>query len=182
MDLLYAIAQAIVTFMDGGPGIFTVAPLLLVVGLGTTLLHELGHAAAAEARLGEDVVVTVGGVGRIAELQLGRASVTVNAFGRLGGPAGVAEVDAARATARDVLAIALAGPAVSLVAALLSAWMLTATTDGLLHDVLWTATVLNVGGVLNLVPLRLQERRGGPMLRTDGRLALDALRVVRATR
>jgi hypothetical protein len=48
------------------------------------------------------------------------------------------------------------------------------------HDLLHAATAVGVLAVLNLVPLTLRERRGGPAFQTNGRLALDALRVVRA--
>jgi hypothetical protein len=57
-----------------------------------------------------------------------------------------------------------------------------ASSAGVLHDALWAATLGGVFGVLNLVPLSLRERRDGPTVRTDGRLALDALRVARALR
>ncbi len=36
--------------------------------------------------------------------------------------------------------------------------------------------------LLNLIPFEYQERRDGPRLRTDGRLAPDAIRVARALR
>ena len=68
--------------------------------------------------------------------------------------AGTAEFDTSCATARSVLLLALAGPAAS--------------------------TGVGVFGVLNRVPLTLHERRDGPVVQTDGRLALDALRIARA--
>jgi hypothetical protein len=89
--------------------------------------------------------------------------------------------DASRATIRDVLLIALAGPAASLAGTVISAWALSAASPpGVVHDLLWAATLTGVFGVLNLVPLRLQEGRTGPTFRSDGRLALDALRLARA--
>jgi hypothetical protein len=96
---------------------------------------------------------------------------------------GVAEFDATDATARDVLLIALAGPAASLVGTMLTAWALSACSpSGVLHDLLWAATLGGAFAVLNLVPITFQEQRDGPPVRTDGRLALDALRVARALR
>jgi hypothetical protein len=66
---------------------------------------------------------------------------------------------------------------------ILTAWALSATSNaGVVSNLLWAATFAGAFGVLNLVPLRFQERRDGPALRTDGRLALDALRVARALR
>jgi hypothetical protein len=82
-----------------------------------------------------------------------------------------------------VLLIALAGPAASLAGAILTGYAFTVTApDGVLHDLLWMATFGGVFGVLNLIPFTFQERRHGPSIRTDGRLALDALRVARALR
>jgi hypothetical protein len=57
-----------------------------------------------------------------------------------------------------------------------------APAAGTVHDLLWGLVVTSAGGVLTLIPFVFQERRDGPRLRTDGRLALDALKVVRAVR
>jgi hypothetical protein len=82
-----------------------------------------------------------------------------------------------------VLLIAIAGPAASLVGVVLTARGLSACAPaGVVHDLLWAATLGGVFGVLNLVPLSFQERRDGPAFRSDGRVALDALRVGRAVR
>ena len=53
---------------------------------------------------------------------------------------------------------------------------------GALHDLLWTSTLGSVFAVLNLIPFTYQERRDGPRLQTDGRLALDAARVLGSLR
>lgn len=76
----------------------------------------------------------------------------------------------------------MAGPAVSLAGTVATALALSAVPSGVLHDVLWVATGTGAVCVLNLVPLTIEQRRGGPVWRTDGRLALDALRVMRELR
>ncbi len=50
---------------------------------------------------------------------------------------------------------------------------------GVVHALVWAATLCGAFGVLNLVPFSYEEPRGGPVVRTDGRLALDALAVQR---
>ena len=57
-----------------------------------------------------------------------------------------------------------------------------APITGPLHDVVWATTLGGVFAVLNLVPCAYQERRAGPSLHTDGRLAIDAGRTLRALR
>jgi hypothetical protein len=183
VDALYNIADAIVRFMDSSPAFPIGLLYLAVAAVPVTLVHELGHALAARRLIDGDVQVSVGSAGKLAEIQLGKVALAVNALSHPAGAAGVAEFDASRATARDVLLIALAGPAASLAGAVLTAWALSAASpSGLLHDLLWAATLGGVFGVLNLVPLSFHERRDGPAVRTDGRLALDALRVARALR
>jgi len=68
--------------------------------------------------------------------------------------------------ARDVLLIAVSGPAASLLGTVLSAWALSAAApSGVLHGLLWAATAAGVVGVLNLVPLSLRDRRDDPRSR-----------------
>lgn len=180
---MYDLAYGIARFMDARPGFLVGLLYLAVAALPVTLLHELGHAVVARRLLGGEVQVSIGSAGKLAELRLGQIALLVNALSHPGRAAGVANFDASRATARDVLLIALAGPVASAVGAVLSAWGLSACPpSGALHDVLWAATFAGIFGVLNLVPLTFQERRDGPSVRTDGRLALDALRVARALR
>jgi hypothetical protein len=183
VDVLYSLADAIVRFMDSSPGLPISLVYLAVGSLPVTLLHELGHAVAARRLIGGDVQVSVGSAGKLAEMRLGQIALAVNALSYPGRASGVAEFDASRATARDVVLIALAGPATSLFGTVLAAWALSAASpSGVLHDLLWAATLAGVFGVLNIIPLSVQERRNGPALRSDGRLALDALRVARALR
>jgi hypothetical protein len=182
MDLLQTIAEAIVDYMDNGPGFLLTLLYSAIAWYPVILLHEFGHAVAAVLLLGEDVDVEVGSAGKLAELQLGRIAVSMNAVAGPG-QAGVAQFDDSRATARDVLLIALAGPAASLAGTGLTALVLwAASPGGFLAGVLWAATLLGAGGVLNLVPFRYQVTRSRPAWRSDGLLALDALRVVHALR
>jgi hypothetical protein len=136
----------------------------------------------ARRLIGGEVQVSIGSSGKLAELRLGEVALSVHALSHPG-KAAVAEFDGSRATARDVLMIALAGRAASLVGTVASAWALSAASpSGVLHDLLWAATFVGVFGVLNLVPFTFQEKRDGPSIRTDGRLALDALHAARALR
>jgi hypothetical protein len=181
VDALYFIAEAMVRFMESSPPFPIGLLYIAIASMGVTLLHELGHAAAARRLIGGEVWVSVGSVGKLAELRLGQITVAINAVEHPGHGSGVAEFDASRATARDVVLIALAGPAASLVGTVLTAWALSAAPpSGVFHNLLWAATLGGVFGVLNIVPLTVHERRGGPAFRTDGGLALDALRVARA--
>jgi hypothetical protein len=183
MDLLELLAEFVVLYMTNGMFLVQLVSIA-VAGVPMTLLHEFGHAFAAVNLLGEDVEVEAGNYGRFAELQLGRITVTMNAIAAdPTKPAGYAEFDASRATARDVLLIALAGPAASLLGTLLTALVLYATSPGwVLAMLLWTTILVGVIGVLNAAPFRYQTTRRSPMMRSDGLLALDALRVMRALR
>ena len=180
MDLLYAVAEAIYNFMESSPGLLGTPVCVVVAGLPVMLLHELGHALAARILLGGEVQVTVGSAGKLAELQLGQIAVSLNALAYPGRAQGSAEFDASRAGARDVLLIALAGPAASLLGFVVALWAYSAAPDsGLLHDLLWGAIAAGLFGVLNLIPFTLHGKPGETPLRSDGRVALAAARVVR---
>jgi hypothetical protein len=181
VDPLYDLADIVYRFMESGPGFPVGLLYILLAAIPVTLLHELGHAVAARRLLGGEVRVSVGSAGKLAEMRLGQVALSINALSQPGKVAGVAEFDDTRATARDVLLIALAGPAASLVGTVLTAWALASTSAGVGHDLLWGVTLGGAFAVLNLVPLTLKER-GGASVRTDGRLALDALRVARSLR
>jgi hypothetical protein len=80
-----------------------------------------------------------------------------------------------------VLVIALAGPGASLLGTVVTAWAFSVTAGaGALNHLFMAATLAGAFGVLNVIPISFRERRGGPTVRSDGRLALDALRVARA--
>jgi hypothetical protein len=183
VDLLYGLAEAIASFMAFRPAMPAVFLYLALAGIPAILLHELGHAFAAARRLGGEVEVSVGNAGRLAELRLGQIKASINALSLPGRASGLATFDDSRATAHDVLWVAVAGPLASLLGALPTAMLLAAAPEsGFAHDLLWAGLLVGIVGVLNLIPFEFQERRNGPRFRSDGRLALDALRVARALR
>ena len=183
MDVLYALAEAIVNFMDSSPGLFGVLVYSLLVGAPIILLHELGHAVVAVRRLGADVEVTVGNAARLAQLRLGQVNASIFALRSPLGPAGSASFEASRASARDIVWIALAGPFVSAVGLVLVILCFTAApAEGFVHDLLWVAVLPSFWGVLNLIPFKFDDRDGSLPFESDGRMALDALRVIRELR
>lgn len=174
--------ETIARFMDSGPAFPQGLLYIALASVPVTLLHELGHAVAAWWLLRTPVLVAIGSTGKLAELNLGQISVSVNALASPGRVAGLAEFDASRARALDVLLIALAGPAASLVGVVLGGALLGAAGGGFVYHLLWAATLTGVFGVLNLIPFEFQEQRDGPYLKTDGSLALEAARVLYALR
>ncbi len=183
MDLLYDAAEACLAFRQSGPEFPIGFVYIAIAAVPVTLLHELGHAVAARALVGGDVEVSVGSAGKLAEIRLGQIAMSINALSNPARVSGAAYIDDASASARDVVWIALAGPLASL-AGLAAASVLysAAPPTGVAHDLLWATVATSAFGVLNIVPLKFQERRDGPLLRTDGRLAIDALRASRALR
>jgi hypothetical protein len=74
--------------------------------------------------------------------------------------------------------IALAGPAASLLGCGLTGWALSASqSTGIVHGLLWGATAAGAVCVLNIIPFEFQEHRRGPRLRSDGLVALRAVRI-----
>jgi hypothetical protein len=178
-DWLYGPAAAVSDYLDTGPGLPVALACLAIVAIPATLLHELGHALAALALLDTPVGVAVGSFGKVAEVRLGQIAAA-------GAPVGAvrpATFDAGRAEARDILWIAVAGPAMSLIAMLASIAALSlAPAHGVAHDLFWAAAIVNAIGVAHLLPVKLRDRPDGATLLTDGRLALDAARTLRALR
>jgi Zn-dependent protease len=158
-----------------------VVGFILGASVPVTCLHELGHALVAQRRLGGEVAISVGTAGKVAELRLAQIKVSVNALFDPARAGGYATFDAQRATARDVLAIALAGPLVSLIGTVVTAWLLSeAPSSGALHDLLWALTFNGASfAVFNLVPFKVQGRGKARPTYSDGLLALDALRLMR---
>lgn len=179
--LLHDLAGVIQRFMHAEPGMPVVLVYLAGVAVPMTLLHELAHALVAARRLGGPVHVSVGGTGKLVRIHLRRLTMAVNALPHPSRLGGYTSFDASRASARDLLLVALAGPAASLAGFIVSALALSsAPPTGVVHNLLWAATAANLFGVLNIVPLEFQERREGPRLRSDGRIALQAIRASRA--
>ena len=182
MDVLYWLAQVVFDFMNGAPSLPLDLVYLLVIGTPIILLHELGHALVAVRRLGTDVEVTVGNAAELAQMRLGQVNAAIFALPNPLAPAGTASFDGSLATARDVLWIALAGPVVSLIGLVLAVLCFSAApADGFLHDVLWAAVFTSMYGPLNLIPFKFSGDGEGQFA-SDGRMALDALRVIRELR
>jgi hypothetical protein len=179
VSLLHSLSDTIGDFVHSAPGMPEALVYVVVASVPVTLLHALGHAAVASRRLG--VHMPVGSTGEILRAHLRRLRLSV---GALATPGGVERPDVSRATARNVMLVALAGPAASLLGVALAASALSfAAAGSALHDVLWACTLSGLcGAVLNLVPLEYHERRGGSSVRTDGRLALEAARALRSLR
>jgi len=181
VDLAYDFVAAFQRFIESGPSFPWVLLYIGVAGIPVVLIHELGHALAVSRRLAGGTEIRVGDAGKITELRLGQITASVNALSIPGRPAGQAGFDDSEATARDIVWVAVCGPAASVAAGLVAATALAAApATGVVHDLLWAATLLGVGSVLELVPFELQEGRNGPVHRSDGRLARDAIRALRA--
>jgi hypothetical protein len=170
----------VVNFMDAMPAFPAVLVAMLVVTGPATLFHELGHAIVARHRLSTAVDIHVGTTGRLTTVHLGPIAAHIAVLGLPGRAAGTATFDASNMTAKDALAIALAGPAASLLWLVVSARAWDLHSGGMLGGLLWAATFAGVAGsLLNLVPMTLLESDGRTTIRTDGRQALDAWRALR---
>jgi hypothetical protein len=181
VDVLYWLAAALDDFMNAGPGGWSFLLWGFAASVPVVVVHELGHAIVAAHRLGADVEVTVGNAVKLAQVRMGRIHASLNMLPRPGHVAGSARFDASRATARDVLWIALAGPFASLVGVVVTALLLRHVPPaGVIHDLLWWMTGAGVLAVLlNLLPFKPEESDGTKVW-TDGRMALDALRIIRS--
>jgi hypothetical protein len=183
VGLLRDLAELIQSFMRSSPALPAMLIYLVVAAVPITLVHELGHALVAARRLRGPIHVCVGSTGQLLRVRVRHLTLAVSAVTHPGHVGGTTTFDAARATARDVTLIALAGPGASLLGfAVAAVAFSSAPAGGVAHDLLWAATAGSVVAVLNILPFEFQERRGGPRLRTDGRIALEAARARRALR
>jgi hypothetical protein len=184
VGVLRALALTINNFMNAGPAFPAGLIYIAFATLPLTLVHELGHALVARERLRTSVSITVGSAVKVAEVRLGEISASIHAVARPDRVAGSAMFDARDTTASDVAWIAIAGPIASLIGLIWATVLYSALPHaGILHDFVW-ALVLGsaLGVIINLIPFEVQERRDQPPRRTDGKLLLSALRVVRQTR
>ena len=182
-ELLYDAAATVHNFMLSGPGIPVAVVYIFLGAIPVTLVHELGHALAARRLLDASVDIGIGSFGEVARVQLGEISMRVNALASPLRAAGSAEFDASEAYARDVLLIALAGPAASAIGtAVAIAALAVAPADGFVHHVVWATVLGGVFGVLNLIPFKYRDRANGPLHQSDGWLALHAARTMYALR
>ena len=180
---LYDAYAVVDDFMLSGPGMPAVFVYIVLGAIPVTVIHELGHAFAARRLLDTSVDIGIGSFGELARVQFGEISMRVNALASPLGVAGSAEFDASDAYARDVLLIALAGPAASAIGtAVAMAALAVVPGDGFIHHVVWAAVGIGVLGVLNVIPFKYQERANGPVHQSDGWLALHAARTMYALR
>ncbi|MGZ4268062.1 MAG: metalloprotease [Solirubrobacteraceae bacterium] len=166
--------------MDGAPSPVPLAALFLAVGLVSTLVHELGHALAARSLVDTDVLIRIGDRVPLGTVRFGRVAVDLNAIATPRRAAGVAYADLSQATPRDMLLIALAGPAASLaqVPVIALCWV---ATGGLLHTAFAIVIAQGVfAGAFNLVPRRRRDATTGGSICSDGWHAREALRRIRA--
>jgi hypothetical protein len=150
--------------------------MLVLVTPVATLLHEIGHACAARARLNGAVGIRVGNGPPRWQFSLAGVDVGLRPVVVPFGVTGACEYDAGDCRASDAAVIALAGPLASLIGATASyvAWSHT-DPRSLLGAALWQATMLQAGSfVLCLLPLTITQ--GGAVHHMDGKVALDALR------
>jgi hypothetical protein len=169
-------------FMNTGPGLVMWLLTLAIVAPIATLFHELGHAIAARSRLEGPVRIRVGGDPPFWQFAVAGLHVRVRPIFMPFGVTGACEFDASALRAADAVVVSLAGPAASLLGAVVSAIAFGWTAQGtFLHAILWQSAVLQgLSVVLCIVPFTLTD--GGGVHRTDGWVALDAIRRSRRPR
>jgi hypothetical protein len=152
-------------------------------------VHEAGHALAALARRQPGVEVRMGAGQSVVlaiRLQAVKLRLANPGFLRIG--SGQVRWDAERTTVLDLLVIAAAGPAASLLGGLVCFWLAGQCTWGSgLYDFLGLSGfyMIAFGCVLNLLPFTLTEgtrRHPGVAMRTDGGVILDLLRLIASLR
>jgi hypothetical protein len=156
--------------------------LLFVAGLLVTVIHEGGHLLAAVATGQGEIATRLGSHGTIIDRRLGEIRLRVGILGAPWRPAGSVTFDAARTTARAMAVIAAAGPAASILGAVLTGYLVSHAGTGIAAELLAVATVFGLlVGLGNLIPFTVHEgtrRAPGPRLQSDGLHLRDALRVI----
>jgi len=166
--------------MDNQPGLVDWMLAQLIVLPLTVLLHELGHAVMATLRAQPDVRLEVG-FGPIAwRGRLARIDMAVHPLVVPAGMGGAVSFDATRASATDVLLVALAGPVTSLIGTVIAwTWFVSTPEDAWISPLLAVAAATGLFvTILNVVPLSIRDRNGAVVWRTDGWHALSAARVL----
>lgn len=181
MSALNGLGGAIRHFIDSGPAAPALFGYLAALALPAALLHELGHALLAARSAGDPVRIWLGGTRHVLRVRLRRLRLTVSLLTQQPSSAGASSFDAACTSARELILIALGGPVASLAGLAVAACGLASTSGhGVLHNLLWAATVTGFFAALGAVPLEIRARTGGARLRTDGRVVLDAVRAQRS--
>ena len=177
-----SLVRAFASAMDAGPAFPWWIAWIALVGLFVTAIHEAGHLIVALWTGQQDVALRIGSFGELIEERLGAVRLQIGVLDAPWRPGGAVSFDAAHTTAKQMMAIALAGPAASLAGAVFTALAAASFSTQAVSDFFAAATVAAlVTAILNLIPLTLTEgtrRRPGARLSTDGRHALDALHVV----
>jgi hypothetical protein len=172
---VYEVATRFADFMNGSPGFIWIAVISAALAAPLTMLHELGHAVVARRLLPGPVLVNVGHGDSRWEFALCGIDFRVAPVNPFALPAGFCAYDGSSAGARDEVAVALAGPAATLGGLALTLAAL-GRTGGVLHTVAWVAVLGEAMALcVCLAPIALTDRNGRAW-RSDGRLALDALR------
>ncbi len=177
-DWVYELVETFVAFMDRVTLVDALVLMLVspIVAPGVVLIHEAGHALAAfalrrrvaELKVGDDVPVLA--------LRIGGFRMRLGAITGKGDVAGFIRYDGAEATARDTLAIAIAGPLASLAGALVTgaaavwAWPLAGLSP--------LFALATLGGFICCVA-NLRVSGDGPESWSDGVWVRAAWRVMR---
>jgi hypothetical protein len=121
-DWVYELVEAIVSFMDG----LTLFDALVTAVSGTVvaflvvLIHEIGHLIAAVTLRQRVAELVVGDDNPLLTVRAGGFQLRLGTITGSGDTAGYVVYDGTRATPRDALVIALAGPFASLAGAIIT--------------------------------------------------------------
>jgi hypothetical protein len=159
---------------------------MALIGLLVTTIHEGGHLVAGLWTGQEQVALRIGSFGGLIEQRLGAVRMDVSIVEVPWRSSGEVTFHAAQTTAQQMVGIALAGPAASVVGAAATAWIAASAGSSAVSEFFAMATVMGLGaGIFNLIPMTLTEgtrRNPGARIASDGRHALNALQVLAALR
>lgn len=167
--------QQFVALMDGMPPLPLVCLYAALAGPFVAAIHECGHACAALWRTSKPVVIAIAVRGFSLDRRIGRLQFTAQ---RISGQGGLCAYDQTGLSSLEVALIAIAGPVASVLGAA-ATLVLALHTGGVLHDLLWIATLSGaLAAVVSALPLNYRAGKGDDtvIVRLDGLQALDALR------